>query len=34
VKEAVLQERLPQSRYQTYLDILAGIRERAKKKQW
>ncbi len=34
VKEAVAQERIPQSRYQSYLDILAGIRERAKKKQW
>ena len=34
VKAAVEDERIPQSRYQSYLDILAGIRERAKKKQW
>lgn len=34
VKEAVEQERIPASRYQSYLDILTGIRERAKKKQW
>jgi ribosome biogenesis GTPase len=34
VKEAVEAERVPRSRYQSYLDILAGIRERTKKKQW
>ncbi len=34
VKAAVEDERIPQSRYQSYLDILAGIRERSKKKQW
>jgi hypothetical protein len=34
VRTAVEAERIPQSRYQSYLDILAGIRERAKKKQW
>jgi len=34
VKAAVEAQRVPQSRYQSYLDILAGIRERAKKKQW
>jgi ribosome biogenesis GTPase len=34
VKDAVAAGRIPQSRHQSYLDILAGIRERAKKKQW
>jgi ribosome biogenesis GTPase len=34
VKAAVEEGRIPPSRYQSYLDILAGIRERAKKKQW
>jgi len=33
VKEAVEGARIPRSRYQSYLDILSGIRERAKK-QW
>jgi ribosome biogenesis GTPase len=34
VKAAVEAERVPRSRYQSYLDMLTGIRERAKKKQW
>ena len=34
VKAAVEAGRIPLSRHQSYLDILAGIRERAKKKQW
>jgi ribosome biogenesis GTPase / thiamine phosphate phosphatase len=34
VKTAVEAGQIPDSRYQSYLDILAGIRERAKKKQW
>jgi ribosome biogenesis GTPase len=34
VKAAVEDGRIPRARYQSYLDILAGIRERAKKKQW
>ena len=34
VKAAVETGRIPLSRHQSYLDILAGIRERAKKKQW
>jgi ribosome biogenesis GTPase / thiamine phosphate phosphatase len=34
VKAAVEAGRIPSSRYQSYLEILAGIRERAKKKQW
>jgi ribosome biogenesis GTPase len=34
VKAAVEGGRVPLSRYQSYLDILVGIRERAKKKQW
>jgi ribosome biogenesis GTPase len=34
VKAAVEAQRIPRSRYQSYLDILAGIRERAKKKKW
>lgn len=34
IKEAVEAGRIPPSRYQSYLDILVGIRERAKKKQW
>jgi ribosome biogenesis GTPase len=34
VKEAVDKERVPRSRYQSYIDILSDVRERAKKKQW
>jgi len=34
VKAAVAEGRIPASRHQSYLDILAGIRARAKKKQW
>jgi ribosome biogenesis GTPase len=34
IKAAVEAERIPQSRYQSYLDILAEMRERAKNKQW
>jgi len=34
VKSAVEAGQVPRSRYQSYLDILAGVRERARKKQW
>lgn len=34
VKEAVQAKRVAASRYRSYLDILGGMRERAKKKQW
>jgi ribosome biogenesis GTPase len=34
VKAAVEAGRIPESRHRSYLDILAGIRERAKKKPW
>ena len=34
VKAAVEAGRIPASRHHSYLDMLAGIRERAKKKQW
>lgn len=34
VKAAVEAGRISASRYQSYLDIMAGVRERAKKKQW
>jgi ribosome biogenesis GTPase len=34
IKLAVETGRIPESRYQSYLEILVGIRERAKKKQW
>ncbi|HEX6790684.1 MAG TPA: ribosome small subunit-dependent GTPase A [Candidatus Krumholzibacteria bacterium] len=34
IKAAVEAGRIPASRYQSYLDILTGIRERAKNKQW
>jgi ribosome biogenesis GTPase len=34
VKDAVEVGHIPASRHQSYLDVLAGIRERAKKKQW
>jgi ribosome biogenesis GTPase len=34
VKAAVEAGRIPSSRYQSYLDILSGVRERAKKKKW
>lgn len=34
VKAAVEAGRIPASRYQSYLEIMAGVRERAKKKQW
>jgi ribosome biogenesis GTPase len=34
VKTAVAEGRIPRSRYQSYLDIMAGVREREKKKHW
>jgi ribosome biogenesis GTPase len=34
VKAAVDAERVPRSRYQSYLDILIGVRERAKNRRW
>jgi ribosome biogenesis GTPase len=34
VKTAVEDGRIPASRYQSYVDIVTSVRERAKKKQW
>jgi putative ribosome biogenesis GTPase RsgA len=34
VKEAVDAGRVPRSRYQSYLEIVTSVRERAKNKRW